>query len=404
MSFRNVSTVLTGFVLLVAGFLVFTGCESDSGEEAIRNVGLQVSGLYRNPNNGPVVSQNSGDTISQIDLRQTGDQLEGITDAGTVFRGTIGQATETRATFNMTGQSSSGAEATMSGNIDVEGAVGTMQGSWIEPTLFATVFGVATVPTNAPPPTNAVLALSPSLATVTPGETQQFTATGGDGTFQFAIANNSVGSLTVVNGATATYQASAAGQNTITVTSNGESASATINQNGGGTVGTQITISPEQVTRSVGSPATFSVANAPDGYSVSLSNTSIGSITEQNGGTLTYSPSAEGQNTITVTGSSGSDSSTILQTASGTGGGGVTTMTINPSFVSLSSATGTTTFVVSGGTSPYDPSLSNSSIGRFRSIQGNGSQISYEATAAGNNTLTVESSDGQTVSASINQF
>ena len=137
----------TGLVLV---FVCLTGCDIDSAESGARNVGLRIGGFYQHSDPEDfLVQQTSGEPISSLNLRQAGDQLEAIDSNGIVFNGTIGRVIDTHsATFNVDGRSTSGADATISGTITVDGASAVMLGTWIEPTLTSPVFGVATIPTN----------------------------------------------------------------------------------------------------------------------------------------------------------------------------------------------------------------------------------------------------------------
>jgi hypothetical protein len=133
---------------------ILSGCEGDSAETLVRNIAFQVSGIYRNPgdsNNGKLVSNNTGSPVTQMDLRQTGDQLEAIDNNGLIFKGTIGNASDTEGGFTLDGQTTAGQPATISGVIRKSSGSSTeaeMRGTWIEPSLFGTVVGVASVPPN----------------------------------------------------------------------------------------------------------------------------------------------------------------------------------------------------------------------------------------------------------------
>ncbi len=134
--------------LLISSF-AFLGCEVGSSDSAVRNLDFNVTGIYRNTdtnaNNGKLVSNNSGDPITQLDLRQTGDQLEANDNNGKSFRGTIGDEGD----FTMTGLTTAGQEGTMVGTIEASSGVGTMRGTWAEPTMYGTIYGQATVASNS---------------------------------------------------------------------------------------------------------------------------------------------------------------------------------------------------------------------------------------------------------------
>lgn len=134
--------------------LAFLGCELESADSVVRTVGAGVSGTYiRDGGSNTVVSTNSGKPIFSFDLRQTGDQLEAIDNNNCVYRGTIGRESDTLLTYSLEGQNSRGTHVTMSGTIEITGgddetSQGTMRGTWIEPGLYATIYGVASVHTG----------------------------------------------------------------------------------------------------------------------------------------------------------------------------------------------------------------------------------------------------------------
>ena len=210
---------------LVTVSIAILGCTGDSAEGIVRNVGLIVQGFYMHPTEGSsLVSQTSGAPITAMNLRQSGDQLEGIDNNNNIFRGTIGQVVDNaNASFTLSGKSTSGADATLSGTITVEGTTATMRGTYIEPTLFGTVYGQATVPTNAPPSGGGGgsdgLSISPSNTSIPVGDTRTFTVSGGTAPYDWIVSNPTIGSI-VGNGRTAVYTAIQTGVNTITVGDN----------------------------------------------------------------------------------------------------------------------------------------------------------------------------------------
>jgi hypothetical protein len=130
------------------------GCNSDSAERIYREVALLVSGFYVPvEGNGTIVAGNTGAAVTSLNLRQAGDQLEGVDNNGVVFRGTIGRASEDAASFTLVGQTTAGEKVTISGNIQVPVGSGdaTMRGTWIEPSVFGAVAARASVPVNNPP-------------------------------------------------------------------------------------------------------------------------------------------------------------------------------------------------------------------------------------------------------------
>jgi hypothetical protein len=142
------ATGLTGLAL------IFAGCESS--DTTVRNVSLHIAGLYKNPG-GDLVENNTGAPVRQMNLTQRGDQLTGVDNNGIVFRGSLFGESGNQGSVTLKGNTASGAEATISGQIFVNGNKGVLQGTWIEPTLYSTVYGEASVVgvvTNAPPATN----------------------------------------------------------------------------------------------------------------------------------------------------------------------------------------------------------------------------------------------------------
>jgi hypothetical protein len=172
-----------------------------------------------------------------------------VDNNGIIFKGTIGQATEDTASFTLEGMTTIGAEATISGSISVPvgGSEGTMRGTWIEPTLFSSVYGEATVPTNEQPTdgtdtngtdngtspgtnTTGSLSIEPSgTISLQVGGVTTFTASGGTGSYSWDY-DTSLGLLSPTEGPTVSYLAVVPGTQTVTVSSGGDSASTTIEQ------------------------------------------------------------------------------------------------------------------------------------------------------------------------------
>ena len=157
---RKIQGILAGLYLGTMGMLVLTACSVDSANSVVRSVNANVAGVYRNSdsnsNNGKLVSANTGSSVTSLDVRQAGDQLEAVDNNGIIFRGTIGDVLDGIASFNLAGRTTAGNKALISGNITIGSGQGTMRGTWIEDSLFGTVFGIANGPsiiTNTPPPT-----------------------------------------------------------------------------------------------------------------------------------------------------------------------------------------------------------------------------------------------------------
>lgn len=218
--------LLPGSAGLVALILLATGCEIDSSETSGRDVDIDVSGYYSGSLSGRLVEQNSGAPITGLDLRQSGDSLEGYDNNGKIFHGTIGQASGTRASITLEGDTTAGAAGVISGYIDVNGTSATMSGTWLEDAVSSRVAGTATVPEP-----QSDVTISPSSAALnSDGDTQNFTASGGDGSYSWTLSDSSLGSVSSGSGSSITYTRSSSGSNTITVNSGGDSASASISQ------------------------------------------------------------------------------------------------------------------------------------------------------------------------------
>lgn len=192
--------------ILAAGLLgavFYTGCEIDSAESASREVGLVIAGFYTNPNGGPVVQKNTGAPITSLDLRQRGDRLEAIDNNGFIFKGTIGNVQGNIASITLTGLTTAGNEGTISGTVEVGGAStstlgaaasATLRGTWVEPSLFSTVYATASVPVY----TNGggggcQLSIDPSSANLNANQTQTFTAKNGTSPYSWSITSGSSG-------------------------------------------------------------------------------------------------------------------------------------------------------------------------------------------------------------------
>jgi hypothetical protein len=203
---------------LLVPLLLFLGCEIGSSDSVTRNVDFNVTGIYKNTNtntnNGKLVSDNSGNDITQLNLRQTGDQLEANDNNGIIFSGSIGDEGD----FTMTGRTTAGTDGTMTGTIKTSGDQATMRGTWIEPSFYGTVYGVATVPTNSISESNPTISSSIS-SLATNGATAILTASGGSGTYKnWAVSDDSLGTVSPTSGGTVTYARKNSGSVTITVT------------------------------------------------------------------------------------------------------------------------------------------------------------------------------------------
>lgn len=145
---RRVLILLVGLGLASAT-LFSIGCDGDSSESIVRNVTLLVSGFYQNGGN-PIPQNQTGNPVTSLNLAQSGDQLSAKDNNGHLFKGSIGRATESEASFTLTGKTTAGQDVTISGTIKVavDSTEGVMQGTWLEPSIAAPLFARATVPQN----------------------------------------------------------------------------------------------------------------------------------------------------------------------------------------------------------------------------------------------------------------
>lgn len=154
MKIKNTHTLLT----LLAAVIAFIGCDLDSGDDVVREVGgTNISGLYTNSGSAIISPSNSGTTITSLNIIQTGDRLEAVTNDGLVFRGTIGNLVNNVASYSITGTTGAGRSATLAGSIRVDSGTASLTGTWIEAGLFGTATATASVavptPTATPAPT-----------------------------------------------------------------------------------------------------------------------------------------------------------------------------------------------------------------------------------------------------------
>ncbi len=217
-----------GLAIAAIAGIGIVGCDVGSPDTVLREIGLVIAGYYANPNGGDLVSDNSGAPISTMNLIQNGDDLQGIDNNGRVFRGKVSTATETSAAIQLTGSTTAGTEGTIQATINVSGTSATMQGTWVEASLYGNVYGTATVPTNGGG-SGGSITISGS-GTVSNNSATTYTASGGSGTHTWTVGNSSLGAITG-SGSTAVYAANATdGTQTITVSSGGKTGNKTVTQ------------------------------------------------------------------------------------------------------------------------------------------------------------------------------
>ncbi len=236
---KSMSRLMFACSTLLALALV-TGCTVDSADEFYRDVSVNFSGFYTG-NNGKIVSNNSGNSITSLDLRQTGDSLEAVDNNGRLWRGNLGEVQNGTSSFELNGQTTAGREGTFSGTLNssdggstgsVSNVQGTMQGTFIESDRYSTFFATATIPGSVDTggDGDGTLSISPTNPTVAVNGTRSFTVTGSSGTVTWNISGTGSGSVSPQTGTTTTFTRTTAGTITITASdSAGGSVSTTIN-------------------------------------------------------------------------------------------------------------------------------------------------------------------------------
>ena len=244
-------------LILPLAALLLAACDIDSVDSTTAvlsdNDGnfYSYSGLYMHPDNDsstngifPLVypyegsSRPSGTLITSLRLLQYGSVLEAYDSANQVWSGKISSQNGKTASFTLSGQTTAGSSVEIIGTMTSSGSTdsssdSTMDASWIEASYYGTLSAQATVApitTNSPSPTNDFddVEISPESVTLTTNNTPQiFYASGGDGEYTWTH-NSNCGQLSSSSGSSITYTRLSTGDDTLTVTSDGESASADI--------------------------------------------------------------------------------------------------------------------------------------------------------------------------------
>lgn len=221
--------------LLLIGAIAWwgLGCETDSDDvSTVRNLSVDFSGVYDSDESTgqPFINPpNSGALVTQLTLRQNGDQLQAWDNNAKLFAGNIGNLDGMEASFTLTGETTAGNAVTINGTLVASGDSATMRANWIEPFVLANIVGDAAI---NPVQTNTTqVAISPTSAALTnDGQTVTFMASGGSGEYNWSV-DNSNGSVNPMTGSSVTYTRNASGDNTITVSAtSGGSATASISQ------------------------------------------------------------------------------------------------------------------------------------------------------------------------------
>ena len=227
------AAALAGAVLSAA---CLSGCEVDSTNTSsvVANSSGTVydfSALYRPTGDGVEFlvypsSKQSGTKLTWMRIIQDGSALQGYDNAGRNWNGRISGVDDTVAHFTLDGATTAGAAVTIAGTMNYANQQSTISASWLESTGFSGNF-FATGTVSAPmTPSNSV-SISPSSATIAVNEARVFTASGGNGSYSWSHSS-SCGTLSGTSGASITYHHAGSGEDVLTVTSGGSSASANI--------------------------------------------------------------------------------------------------------------------------------------------------------------------------------
>ena len=221
--------------------LGLAGCETDSTNTSSvvsNNAGTvyDFSALYT-ANNGSnaegdgclvyPADKQSGTKLTWMRIIQDGSSLQGYDNAGENWTGAISGIEDTTARFSMEGRTTAGAAVTIAGTMSYADQQSTISASWLESNGFSgNFFAVGTV-SSPGTNTSSGVKISPSSATIPEGQARTFTASGGNGTYTWAHSG-SCGTLSGSTGSSVVYTHVYAGTDTLTVTSDGKSASASI--------------------------------------------------------------------------------------------------------------------------------------------------------------------------------
>jgi hypothetical protein len=141
------------------------GCSVGDPNDVTTVANGSFSGNYVGTQNGVLVAHNTGNPITSLTVSQSGNQLQAVDNNGILFKGTIGDilgnggtsnasSSSATATFTLTGATTAGQSVTITGNFKASGSTATMTGLWVEPTLYSSFSGVASItPVSTSTPT-----------------------------------------------------------------------------------------------------------------------------------------------------------------------------------------------------------------------------------------------------------
>lgn len=236
------AALLAWGIAVPAALLALTGCETDSTNTSSvvsNNAGTvyDFSGFYHSSSSTNAdgsaylvfpYEQQSGTKLTWMRIVQDGSSLQGYDNAGKNWNGAISSVADVTARFSLEGSTTAGTNVTIVGTMTYNSGQSTISASWLEAGGFSGSFfavGAVSAPsTNTPV---ADLQISPTSATIATNGSRTFTATGGNGTYTWAHSG-SCGTLSADTGPSVVYTHDFAGTDTLTVTSDGKTASATI--------------------------------------------------------------------------------------------------------------------------------------------------------------------------------
>ena len=233
------------FSLFVLGLAACDIGSTDSTSAVVSdNAGkiYDFSGLYMSVSNSAdsedgvnalvyPLRRQSGKTLTWLRLLQYGAVLEGYDNAGLSWEGKISSVTtEGTASFTLSGKTTAGAAVEIIGSLQNKNSTNaTMDAAWLEPSFSGSIFAQATVsPVATNSPSGADVSVDPKSAILssTSGP-KTFTATGGSGSYSWSH-NSGCGTLSATTGSQIQYEYVSIGNDTLTVSSDGKTASATI--------------------------------------------------------------------------------------------------------------------------------------------------------------------------------
>lgn len=229
-----------GLALPLAALLWTVGCDVDSVDSTTSVVAddgtiLNFAGLYMNPNNSesivyPIVfpeGKQSGTILTWLRLLQYGSVLEAYDNAGLTWAGSVSFNSGT-ATFRLTGRTTAGQPVEIFGTLvgsddNTSDPHATMDASWVEPNFYGNLRAKASV---APVATNSPIVTNSTKVTVSPdswefssnGQTKDFEADGGNGTYTWSFTATNV-KLSATSGKIITLTRTSAGNGVLSASS-----------------------------------------------------------------------------------------------------------------------------------------------------------------------------------------